>query len=518
MKIGLVFFFFILFVNNATKSQTIGTGSVVPNFVLTDTKGNVHDLHATLDSGYSVVLLFWAKNCNGCWIRQHSGVIDDFYKNYGPQGTNEVRIWSLEILETDSFWLSNWSGLGALERNWFIKEKEYSTFLSYYCPDVLDLKNAYNILSTPASFRICAQDKKSYPMSHFPYSGMIDGLNACPVLHSTDLSVDRVHANPYVCSLSDSLQAKVYVQNSGSISFYGDLEIEVWDNTNFLISQTFVNVSLTSNQLDSFTVNGVMLLSDASELTFKINYSDDKLENNQIKKIFYVAPEVSTNTQLLFCPSISSPEMQWTFKNETAGGNEYYQVPAGTFTSLNNFSLFDTILNLDTNTCYALDVLSDYGFFYRHVNNSLVPFVDKYSNSPVARVGGFRLVDNYSSQIYLDTSYFYERVSFKFKTYHDNNISTSEKEIKREKNKGPLLYPNPTNGKVSFSSLNHSIERLIIYNIFGQKILEINTPNKNSFDLNGQAYGTYIILGLSNSNETIFREKLIYQNYAEFGE
>lgn len=53
------------------------------------------------------------------------------------------------------------------------------------------------------------------------------------------------------------------------------------------------------------------------------------------------------------------------------------------------------------------------------------------------------------------------------------------------------VYPNPTNQFISFSN-NIELSKIGIYNVVGQKVLELN-PTQNTFDLSGLSNGMYII-------------------------
>lgn len=71
-------------------------GSVAPDFTINDIDGNEHHLYAYLDSGYSVIVDFSATWCGPCWSYHNSGVFEELYETYGPDGTNEVRILMIE--------------------------------------------------------------------------------------------------------------------------------------------------------------------------------------------------------------------------------------------------------------------------------------------------------------------------------------------------------------------------------------------------------------------------------------
>ena len=77
-------------------SAQLPDGSVAPDFTATDLNGVEHNLYSYLDSGYQVILDFSATWCGPCWSYHESGVLEELYDTYGPDGTNELRVFFIE--------------------------------------------------------------------------------------------------------------------------------------------------------------------------------------------------------------------------------------------------------------------------------------------------------------------------------------------------------------------------------------------------------------------------------------
>lgn len=170
MKKLFLLFMFAMLSWSAVKAQ-IADGSIAPDFTAVDLDGNSHHLYELLDAGYTVFLDVSATWCGPCWNYHNSGALENLYDQYGPNGTNEVRVFFAEgDPSTNLACLYGPSGcVGGTQGDW-VTGTPYP-ILHAQGPSIA---NSYQITYYPTIFCICPLDKKVYEAGQQGTSGLYD--------------------------------------------------------------------------------------------------------------------------------------------------------------------------------------------------------------------------------------------------------------------------------------------------------------------------------------------------------
>lgn len=77
-------------------SSQLEVGDIAPDWTFNDLDGNEHNLYSILDQGKAVIIDASATWCWPCWEYHTSGELEVIHEEFGPEGTDQVRVFMIE--------------------------------------------------------------------------------------------------------------------------------------------------------------------------------------------------------------------------------------------------------------------------------------------------------------------------------------------------------------------------------------------------------------------------------------
>jgi len=242
----LVFFLCSTILLSPNLSAQLQDGSEAPDWTLTDLDGNTHSLYDELNAGRQVYLVFSATWCAPCWSYHNSGHMETIYEDYGPDGTNEARVYFLEAdLSTAEACLYGPAGCsGTTQGNWV--DGIPFPIISLNSNNGPTVPSDYQIAYYPTVYTVCP-DKRIYE------TGQASSQDLETYMTSCEMAPESIDPYDELC----------YEDETGGI----DIEIiEGYGSTNFSWSNGSSSQNLSNVGQGTYTVT----VSDANGVTIEM--------------------------------------------------------------------------------------------------------------------------------------------------------------------------------------------------------------------------------------------------------
>jgi thiol-disulfide isomerase/thioredoxin len=315
-----------------------------PDIDFTDLNGVSHNLYDYLDEGKSVLLDFFIVNCTPC--QEGAGYLDAFYENYGPEGTDQLQVISLEVYNNSDpivqETITNW-GITNPVVNLDAIPESYTPFVPFY----------------PTYIMVCLDRSMSiitdfnHPLTILEWEL---AMNSCNYgFNYTDVNI----LEPEIIHCQDYVFAHLNIGNVGS-SFVNNIDIEVYVDSvyhstiewNYLLPPgSTTNDAFFPIIFESFDIEG-------DEITFNINVDDDinfvnNVVNHQLEdEIITLHKDIKIEIQNDYYPG----DLYWSLANSSGD-----IIAFGDGVNYDAAELISIELVLDTSTCYTFIIEDQYG-------------------------------------------------------------------------------------------------------------------------------------------------------------
>jgi len=222
----------------------LADGSEAPDWTLTDLDGNTHTLYDELDAGRQVYLVFSATWCGPCWSYHNSGNMETIYEDYGPDGSNEARVYFIEAdLNTNESCLYGPAGCnGTSLGNWV--DGIPFPIINLTSTNGANVGSQYQISYYPTVYTICP-DKRIYETGQASSTVLETYMTSC--------DMEPLSVSPYdeICYEDETGGIDVeLIPGHGNINYS-------WSNGSN--NQNLSNVGQGSYTLTATDANGVFI-------------------------------------------------------------------------------------------------------------------------------------------------------------------------------------------------------------------------------------------------------------------
>lgn len=350
--------------------------SVAPDFTTTDIDGNEVNLYDILDEGKSVILDVYATWCGPCWSYHTTHILEDVYQAYGPAGTDEIVVISVEadasttvadILGTGGNTLGNWTD-----------------GITYPMIDDASIGSLYNVNAYPTFYFICPNriltQNPRFGTAAEHYARLQDlhcqvpgGTNNAGIIsydgYSEDLFCGTIDFDPSVrvqnLGSADITSANIELYNGGTLvgttPFEGTLtpfdfaDVTLPSFVSDITTDLVINISTVNTVADEDPANNQYNLSfEATDLVVEYEKLNLNLVTDQYGCETYWEIINKDNGEVV----ASGGNPNATAGEQALGGSCAGAQPAGTYES--NATINETIF-IPTNGCYEFVMIDDYG-------------------------------------------------------------------------------------------------------------------------------------------------------------
>jgi thiol-disulfide isomerase/thioredoxin len=467
-------------------SAQLPDGSKVPaNLTLTDINGNTHVIQDYLDSGKVVLIDIFATWCGPCYFLHTNHVLKDLWEAYGPDGTDELVVFSIEGDATTSHedllgTGSNTQGDWVTDVPYFIVEDESvpGLFNLTYWPTMYVIRPSGNMLLANDYFFFNVYD----PSFDYVYDVAFRGDN--------DAAVRGNYTTRYFCGSYQQGSFVANLKNMGTDTLTS-AHIELLVNGEVKRTKDWTG-SLTEFKSANVTLTG-LTIEETSELALVVtlpNNAEDLAVQDNVYGWDVVQPTATQTASITITTDLWPDEIEW-WVSDPQGTVIVSSTDLGT---LDCNTTYTQEFPYTEDGCYEFRITD--GFGDGLLNGSVNPGAH---NCTGANQGSGTASGAIS--IELDGVVIFENIDYGTGTNvpFDFTLETAVEDITNIT--GTKLYPNPATDEVNVELYAETVSdiNVSVMDIMGRVVSDLGTKtlvqgqNQLAVNVATLANGTYFI-------------------------
>lgn len=413
------------------------------NWTATDVNGTSHSIQSYLQDGKAVLVDLSAHWCGPCWAWHKSGIMEKLYHEFGPDGTDDLRILFIDGSSNPPSTMSLLNGVGQTQGNWL-----EGTNYPIIGPNGqgTSVANNYNFDGFPTLFQHCpgatagVEINRAATWQQF-FASWRNGCGTPFNNGANDATLLKLDNN----NLCPGESPMVELYNMGSTALTS-ARIEMRQGNTLLQTVNWTgNLPRWQSVMVPFNdVNVVSGTTYTATVSLPNGQTDEHAPGNSEDYTYVIAPQTQLATiQLELRTDNYATETSW--KLFDSNGNQVAQ--NGTLANATTYNYWWT---LNPNECYTFELYDSYGD----------GICCSYGN------GYYRIRSN--GALVAEGGQFGGLAKQPFKT--GTSVGLEENTLEA----GLQVFPNPTNGlvNVQFDMPSSTNVQVVVTNMLGEQVLQ----------------------------------------------
>ena len=465
----------------STAIAQLPSGSISPDFTATDIDSVEHNLYSYLDSGYQVILDFSATWCPPCWTYHEEGVLKDLYNLYGPEGTNELRVFYIEGDNTTDN--DDLNGTGTNTQGDWVSGTPYPII-----DNAADIFAAFECAYFPTIYTICPNRilTESGQATLAGYESSLGSASCMPASLPNDVLLMDYAGQTATCGDNPAALA-IRMMNNG-LDTLTSATIEVSKLLPFNASEVIGSVDWegTLGTYDFTTVDLLEVVLDGSTTyVFNVVSSDDNEANNSTSGFIRVSEDVTNNLRITLKTDGAPEQLGWELLSEDGDGVASVLPGTENLAPTTEYNWHVTMPDLG---CYRLNLIDAGG-------DGLLSLATSMDGV------GFLEVNSMDGDVVVDQDLYYQELDpFSEVSFDLHAVEVTSVEVLQAQTHA-TLYPNPSASHVTLDLdlVQRSRVKVVVRNVAGQIVMtsDLGTVSAGNhqhiLDVNHMESGTYLV-------------------------